>query len=175
MTNVAWKLKMWEASQRGWWEYIHFRKSSINQYPIYGYAFVPPTPFLLKDWEKYDISRFVDPGCISPEEGFRSVSIDETEIRNQTIEDDLKKLCADENIESAIFLFHSPPYQTKLDRAALDGRMVDHVPMDVNVGSIAIKKLHRIASAFDHFAWSCSREHQNYRKLEGADRPNLGF
>jgi Icc-related predicted phosphoesterase len=38
-------------------------------------------------------------------------------------------------------LFHSPPYQTKLDRAALDGKMVDHVPVDVHVGSIAIRRL----------------------------------
>jgi Icc-related predicted phosphoesterase len=27
-----------------------------------------------------------------------------------------------------------------LDRAALDGRMVDHVPMDVHVGSIAVQR-----------------------------------
>ena len=27
-----------------------------------------------------------------------------------------------------------------LDRAALDGRMIDHVPLDVHVGSVAIRK-----------------------------------
>jgi Icc-related predicted phosphoesterase len=37
-------------------------------------------------------------------------------------------------------LFHAPPHQTKLDRAALDGKMVDHVPLDVHVGSIAIRR-----------------------------------
>ena len=37
-------------------------------------------------------------------------------------------------------LFHSPPYQTLLDRAALDGKMIDHVPLDLHVGSIAIKR-----------------------------------
>jgi Icc-related predicted phosphoesterase len=37
-------------------------------------------------------------------------------------------------------LFHSPPYQTNLDRAALDGVKIDHVPLDVYVGSIAIKR-----------------------------------
>ena len=41
---------------------------------------------------------------------------------------------------NSIFLFHSPPYQTNLDRAALDGKMFDHVPLDVNVGSIAIRR-----------------------------------
>ena len=38
------------------------------------------------------------------------------------------------------FLFHSPPYRTSLDRAQLDGKCIDHVPLDVHVGSIAIKR-----------------------------------
>jgi Icc-related predicted phosphoesterase len=37
-------------------------------------------------------------------------------------------------------LFLSPPYQTMLDRAALDGRSIDHVPLDVHVGSVAIRR-----------------------------------
>ncbi len=41
-------------------------------------------------------------------------------------------------MSSAIMLFHTPPYKTVLDRAALDGRMVDYAPLDVHVGSIAI-------------------------------------
>ena len=38
-------------------------------------------------------------------------------------------------------LFHSPPYKTKLDRAALDGKMFDHVPLDVHIGSIAVQRM----------------------------------
>ena len=34
----------------------------LGAHPVYGYACVPPTPFPLKDWERYDVSRFVDPG-----------------------------------------------------------------------------------------------------------------
>jgi Icc-related predicted phosphoesterase len=132
--------KVLEGSRIGLWQYIHFRKVLFRDYPIYGYSFVPPSPFLLKDWEKYDVSRYVDPGCISPEEGFRSVPVDEGEIRTNTIQEDLQKLTAEQRLDSSIFLFHSPPYQTNVDRAALDGRMVDHVPMDVHVGSMAIKR-----------------------------------
>jgi Icc-related predicted phosphoesterase len=40
-----------------------------------------------------------------------------------------------------VCLFHAPPYDTGLDRAALDGRMVDHAPLDVHVGSVAIRRL----------------------------------
>jgi Icc-related predicted phosphoesterase len=132
--------KVLEGAQRELWKYVHMKSSTFGEYTIYGYCFVPPSPFLLKDWEKYDVSRYVDPGCISPEEGFRSMLVDEIEIRNATIQNDLQRFTAGQNLNNAIFLFHSPPYQTKLDRAALDGRMVDHVPMDVHVGSMAIKR-----------------------------------
>ncbi len=121
-------------------EYIHQRAVEFNGYTIFGYAYVPPTPFLLKDWERYDVSRYIDPGNISPEEGKRSVSIPEREVKFSLIKTDLERLTEKCDLEHAVFLFHTPPYQTKLDRAALDGQMVDHVPLDVNVGSIAVKR-----------------------------------
>jgi Icc-related predicted phosphoesterase len=89
------------------------------------------------------VSRYVDPGCVSPEEGVRTVPLDAREARNRTIREDLEKLTGGEKMENAVFLFHTPPYRTNLDRAALDGRMVDHVPVDVNVGSIAVERFIR--------------------------------
>lgn len=128
------------AAASGLWDYIHNRMIEFGPYRIFGYSYVPPTPYQLKDWEKYDVSRYVDPGCVSPEEGIRSVPVPEWEIRSSTIEGDLEKLADEEDLRRAIFLFHTPPYDTKLDRAALDGRMVDHVPVDVHVGSIAVRR-----------------------------------
>jgi Icc-related predicted phosphoesterase len=107
---------------------------------VYGYACVPPTPFLKRDWERYDVSRYVDPGCVSPELGMRSVPVDAHEIRYGTIAADLERLADEDDLRDSVFLFHTPPYRTALDRAALDGRMVDHVPMDVHVGSIAVRR-----------------------------------
>lgn len=132
--------KILEAEKRGLWSYIPNKKMSLGQYQVYGYSYIPPSPFLLKDWERYDVSRYVDPGSISPEEGFRSVHIPENEVRNATISEDLKLLAGETDLSLAIFLFHAPPYKTKLDRAALDGKMIDHVPLDVHVGSIAIQR-----------------------------------
>jgi Icc-related predicted phosphoesterase len=129
-----------EAAAGGAWEYIHNRRVFFKNYSVFGYSYVPPTPFLLKDWEKYDISRYVDPGCVSPEEGMRSFPVPNDSVKYSTIKSDLEELVKDGNLEKAIFLFHAPPYKTKLDRAALDGKMIDHVPLDVNVGSIAIKR-----------------------------------
>jgi Icc-related predicted phosphoesterase len=129
-----------EAATTGIWTYVHNRKVSVGQFSIYGYAFVPPTPFLLKDWERYDVSRYVDPGCISPEEGFMTVPMTEQERRYSTIQEDLEKLADSDDMRNAVFLVHTPPYHTNLDRAALDGRMVDHVPLDVYIGSIALQR-----------------------------------
>jgi Icc-related predicted phosphoesterase len=128
-----------EASERGLWTYAHERWTDLGPYLVYGYSYVPPTPFGLKDWERYDVSRFVDPGCVSPEEGFRTVAVPETEVRHATIARDLDLLVG-KDLDRAILLFHTPPYRTKLDRAALDGRSVDHVPLDVHVGSIALRR-----------------------------------
>ena len=123
------------------WKYMHNRTSPFMGFQIYGYACVPPTPFALKDWERYDVSHFVDPGALAPEEGRLTAMVSKNEIRDHTIQDDLENLSAGDSLNKAIFLFHAPPYQTRLDRAALDGRFVEHVPLDVHVGSIAIQRL----------------------------------
>jgi len=127
-----------EGDETGLWVYSHERWGSLGPHPIVGYAYVPPTPFQLKDWERYDVSRFTDAGCVSPEHGQRTVAADPDEIRFGTISADLDRLTEDRDLENAVCLFHSPPYRSELDRAALDGRSIDHAPLDVNVGSIAI-------------------------------------
>lgn len=129
-----------KAESKGIWEYIHNKRSSIGIFTIYGYSYIPPTPFLLKDWERYDVSRYVDPGCVPPEEGWHSYEINKDKIVYSTIKEDLELLTENNNISNSIFLFHTPPYQTKLDRAALDGKMYEDVPLDLYVGSIAVKR-----------------------------------
>jgi Icc-related predicted phosphoesterase len=132
-----------EVATRGLWTYAHGRRLSVGGFTVVGYSYVPPTPFRLKDWEKYDVSRFVDPGCVSPEEGMRTIPVAQREARYATIREDLSRLFDPVPAERAVGLFHSPPYRTFLDRADLDGRTIDHVPLDVNVGSIAIERFIR--------------------------------
>lgn len=129
-----------DIAARDLWKYAHGHRFELDRYVVYGYAFVPPTPFLQKDWEKYDVSRYISPGSVSPEEGRRSVPVDPREVRIATIQEDLQGLVADADVENAVVLFHAPPHGTTLDRAALDGKMIDHVPLDVHVGSIAIRR-----------------------------------
>ena len=138
LADEAWVL---EGSANGLWEYVHRRRAAFDAFAVYGYNCVPPTPFQLKDWERYDVSRYLDPGCVSPEEGWHSAAAPEAELRFATIEKEVVSLLGRDPMERAILLLHSPPYHTALDRAALDGKMVDHVPLDVHVGSIAIRRI----------------------------------
>ena len=129
-----------EGDSQGIWEYIHNKKVKFGDFNVYGYSFVPPTPFLMKDWEKYDVSRYVDPGCIPPEEGSHSVYVKKDDIIYSTIKKDIELLVGNSDVSKSIFLFHTPPYKTKLDRAALDGKMFEHTPLDVHIGSIAVQR-----------------------------------
>lgn len=129
-----------EAEAEGLWSYMHQRHAPLHGFQIFGYACVPPTPFSLKDWERYDVSRYVDPGCTSPEDGRRTVPVDESEVKWGTIERELGALVQGHSLQHAIILMHSPPYDTLLDRAALDGKLYEHVPLDVHIGSIAVRR-----------------------------------
>jgi Icc-related predicted phosphoesterase len=125
------------------WKYMHKQKVIFMDSQIYGYGCVPPTPFALKDWERYDVSHFLDPGALAPEEGRLTSALSEKEIHDHTIQEDLENLSSGDNLDQAIFLFHAPPYRSHLDRAALDNCFVEHAPLDVHVGSIAIQRFIR--------------------------------
>ena len=129
-----------DAEREGLIDYVSSKTVNFNDLFVAGYSYVPPTPFQLKDWEKYDVSRFVDVGVVSPEEGKRTVDVSPDYAKYSTISDDLDALSKNAPVEKTIFLFHSPPYKSNLDKADLEGEMVDHAPVDPHVGSIAIKR-----------------------------------
>jgi len=130
-----------ELQNQGLVHYIHNKHLELEPYTIFGYSYIPPTPFPLKDWERYDVSRYVGPGDVSPEDGIRTIRVDEYEKKYSTIKDDLTFLVGDVSLDRAIFLFHAPPYHTHLDRCESDGIKIDGVPLDTHVGSIAIRSL----------------------------------
>jgi Icc-related predicted phosphoesterase len=128
------------AAARGLWEYVHVRPADLGRHRVYGYNCIPPSPFRLKDWERYDVSRFVDPGSYAPEEGWHTRPGDQSGASRATIQEELAHMVGGDDLRDAILLVHVPPYRSKLDRAALDGKMVDHAPLDVHVGSIAVRR-----------------------------------
>jgi Icc-related predicted phosphoesterase len=129
-----------QGERQGLWRYLHDRRFDACGYRFFGYSCIPPSPFLLKDWERYDVSRYVDVGSVSPEEGYRSIPANPAAGAMNTIQQDLELLAQDEDLSRAVFLFHAPPYGGLLDLADLGGREVEHVPLDLHVGSIAIRR-----------------------------------
>lgn len=94
-----------------------------NGYELLGYAFVPPTPFRPKDYEKMD-----DPEAPWPPQKNPSYirSSNKTEYLvpvdpylylrgQQTIRDHLDRLPKALDRRKAIYIMHSPPFETKLD------------------------------------------------------------
>jgi len=124
--------------RRGLWRYIHKRTLRYGRYTLYGYACIPPSPFPLKDWERYDVSRYLDVGTTDPTTGWRSTPVDKN--AGITIQEELSELSGSEDLGLAVFLFHVPPYGGDLDLADVGGRMVDHAPVDEHVGSIAVRR-----------------------------------
>ncbi len=111
----------------------------FEDFKIIGYSFVPLTPFKYKDWEKLDADiehetetrkGFVTEGIQTEGGKIVKKSFDLSE-RDDTIENDLKKLMELANPRKTILVTHSPPYNTKLDMI----RSKDHV------GSLAIRSI----------------------------------
>jgi len=106
-----------EEAQKHGFKPLHRRVYPLgSKHRVAGYSFVSPTPFLLKDWEKYeDGSRRLRPGSIRldyPKAVFTSEARETT-----TIQEDLEALAKQVgNIKDAIFVVHDPPFDTDLDR-----------------------------------------------------------
>ena len=154
----------------GLWVWAHGRIVDLGGHDVLGYGCVPPTPFALKDWERYDVSRSLEPGCVPPEEGVHSVPVDADTIRWTTIATELEDLARDRDLDRTVCLFHAPPYRTCLDRAGLDGQTVDHVAVDVHIGSIAVR---RFIEERSPAAVLCGHVHEAAR-LTGRWRERVG-
>lgn len=123
------------------WEYVQEKIVTFGEYSVFGYSYVPPTPFMLKDWERYDLDLQVQEGSIAPTAGFKTMP-DETSQDKHTIKEDMEKLAKSIDMKKSILLFHSPPFQTSLDRITDDfSETTTRMPKEVFVGSKAIKQL----------------------------------
>jgi uncharacterized protein len=87
---------------------------------IAGYGCVPVTPFGMKDFDRYDDDRW-QPAALperllrSTADGIVPVTIEEVRGRG-TIEADLERLGNLSDPSKTVYVIHSPPYGTSLDR-----------------------------------------------------------
>jgi len=129
-----------DAHKEGLIDYIPKRILQIDGITVAGYPYVHPSPFRLKDWELYDVSMYVDPGCISPLDGIHTVDTDLSKLKYRSIKEDLEDLSKMSDPGRTLYLFHSPPFNTDLDMANIGGQKFDHVPLDPHIGSVAVKR-----------------------------------
>ncbi|MBN2102844.1 metallophosphoesterase [bacterium] len=104
---------------------IHDKPLTVNGVEILGYPYVPPTPFLAKDFEKLDKKN--DPLPEHPETSYitrrntvQSIATSSLFRQRSSIEEDLSGYNAH---KQTIFVSHAPPVRTCLDRLH-DGRAV---------------------------------------------------
>lgn len=89
---------------------INKKSVKLNKdFNIAGYAFVNPTPFRLKDWEKPEFKEGKNLAGLSFDE-VRSIEKEEG-----TISEDLNNLKKSSSPKKTIYVIHSPPFNTKLD------------------------------------------------------------
>ena len=114
---------------------LHDRSAPfLDGFEIAGYSCVPVTPFGMKDFDRYDSASWtpdqMPTRCLlSSPDGLRTVPLSEVRARG-TIAEDLERLEARTKAAKTIYVTHSPPWRTKLDR------LVDGTP----IGSRAIRE-----------------------------------
>jgi Icc-related predicted phosphoesterase len=108
---------------------LHGRKQALgDRYELIGYAHVPPTPFTIKDGERRDLQADSAEqqrctACCSM--GAKIIVVDSPRylLRSKSIEEELEELPTPRDSHTAVYVMHSPPFRTNLDRL-FDGRWI---------------------------------------------------
>ncbi len=90
-------------------KYINKKKFNLFNKNIVGYSFVNPTPFRLKDWEKFEDEKKETP------QQLHDYEIRTVKKEKGTIKEDLINLIKLSNPKKTIYVIHAPPFNTKLD------------------------------------------------------------
>jgi Icc-related predicted phosphoesterase len=100
---------------------LHQKKVALGDFELIGLAFVPPTPFSFKDFERRDTpqSRRTEPqlalSVIATAEGFKTLGDFDAYLDAQpTIEEELGRLNP-ERPGKTVAVMHSPPFETRCD------------------------------------------------------------
>jgi Icc-related predicted phosphoesterase len=108
---------------------LHGEKHDLGSgYELVGYAHVPPTPFTIKDGERRDLlDDDVDgqrcTACVS--QGSKIIVVDPRRYfaSMDSMEEELQELPTVRDYRKTVFVMHSPPFRTNLDRL-FDGRWI---------------------------------------------------
>ncbi|MFX0135148.1 MAG: metallophosphoesterase [Candidatus Hodarchaeota archaeon] len=125
-------IEKWE--NEGLCKQLNGRKYSYDGIEIIGFRYVPPTPFIFKNYERRDerdIGHQILKPVIFEETGkYTIINFEDYLNSNKTISELLEELPRPEDFSKSVYIMHSPPFDCELDRVH-DGRIV---------GSIDIRK-----------------------------------
>ena len=120
MGNDDWSanLDCLEVHDGSLWHYLHDRVVRIGDVEVAGLSWVPITPFLLKDWERWEDGEAEDParldGWVS-RDGRREAFRFDAEARAPTITEALESMVTRCTPDRTLFVLHSPPRDTRCD------------------------------------------------------------
>lgn len=125
---------------------IHGKRMSLTRdFDLVGYSYVPITPFGIKDWEKFDLSKIPSEvrkdyeqrkatnyqrnGMKSALSGWIPFKFSDTAESEDSIQTDLATKLFTQNPQKTVYVIHTPPNNTNLDQ--ISGRR--------HVGSFAVR------------------------------------
>jgi uncharacterized protein len=118
-----------ELERNGLLESLHQKARTLNGYTLVGLSYVPPTPFQLKDFERWDAAPNPDSESsshrcvVSAPEGFRVVEDFRPYLSSlPTLAEELERLPVTDP-QRVVAVIHSPPFDTKCD-VLFDGRHI---------------------------------------------------
>jgi len=108
---------------------------------VAGYPYVGMTPFLHKDWEKWDTEVENVPHKLYRTDGYSSANGAHFAVERKedtgTIRNDLATLATLSDPRKTVYIFHEAPYDTPLDMIAADNKYIKDDQM--HIGSMAIR------------------------------------
>ena len=118
-----------DLEQQGILRLIHGQRHVLGDgYELIGYACVPPTPFIVKDSERRDLQEDSAEqqrctACCSQEQKIVVVDPRQYLAQMKSIAEELEELPKAREPQTAVYVMHSPPFGTNLDRL-FDGRWI---------------------------------------------------
>lgn len=167
-----------ELEKRGLCRYIHNREFKISgNLSFIGYAFSPPSPYFLRDFDKKDTPQSkVDKLCLLPDntgyisngDGLKSVNNSEYFEINGSIQQDMEELKTKITAGRFVFVCHAPPA----------GEFLGAEKADLHVGSVAvrdfIRKTRPVISLHGHIHFSPKNTGRFMELIDGAPCVNPG-
>lgn len=159
---------------------VHFLDNEVLRLPlpnielyVAGYPYIGLTPFLHKDWEKWDVEAGDIPHKIYRTQGFSSknnthVPVDFA-VKQSSLRSDLKQLAIQSDPKKTIYIFHEAPFNTPLDMINPSNPYIKDGQL--HIGSVAIRdfiqKEHPFMTMHGHIH-ETFRESGDYRWRSGA-------